>query len=49
MPQAGRLQALILIRSLEFFSLPNPSSHTIALGLAQPLTAMNIRNLPGGG
>jgi hypothetical protein len=31
-----------------FFNWPNPSSRTMALGLTQPLTEMNIRNLPGG-
>jgi hypothetical protein len=31
-----------------FFSLPNPSSHTMALGLTQPLTEMSARNLPRG-
>jgi hypothetical protein len=29
-----------------FFSWPNPSSHTMALGLTQPLTEVGIRNLP---
>jgi hypothetical protein len=31
-----------------FFNLPNPSSHTMALGLIQLLTEMSIRNVPGG-
>jgi hypothetical protein len=34
-----------------FLNLPNPSSHTMALGSmgsTQPLTEMNTRNLPGG-
>jgi hypothetical protein len=31
-----------------FFNLPNPSSHTMALGSTQPLTEMSTRNLPGG-
>jgi hypothetical protein len=31
-----------------FFSLPNPSSRTMALGSTQPLTQMSTRNLPGG-
>jgi hypothetical protein len=31
-----------------FFNLRNPSSRTIAVGLTQPLTEMNTRNLPGG-
>jgi hypothetical protein len=32
-----------------FFSWPNPSSRTIALGSTQPLTEMSTRNLPGEG
>jgi hypothetical protein len=31
-----------------FFSLPNPSSHTVALGSTQPLTKTSTRNLLGG-
>jgi hypothetical protein len=31
-----------------FFNLPNPSSRTMALGSAQPLTEISTRNLPGG-
>jgi hypothetical protein len=30
-----------------FFNRPNPSSRTMALGLAQSLTEMSTRNLPG--
>jgi hypothetical protein len=30
-----------------FSKLPNPSSHTMALVLTQPLTEMSTRNLPG--
>jgi hypothetical protein len=33
---------------VDFFNLPNPSSRTMALGLTQPLTKINARNLPGG-
>jgi hypothetical protein len=33
---------------VDFLNLPNPSSHTMALGSTQPLTEMNTRNLPGG-
>jgi hypothetical protein len=33
---------------IRFCNLPNPSSRTMALGLTQPLTEMNMRNLPGG-
>jgi hypothetical protein len=31
-----------------FFSLPNPFSHTMALGSTQPLTERRTRDLPGG-
>jgi hypothetical protein len=31
-----------------FFSRPNPSSRTMALGSTQPLTEMSTRNLTGG-
>jgi hypothetical protein len=31
-----------------FFSLPNPSSRTVALGSTQPLTEMSIRYFAGG-
>jgi hypothetical protein len=31
-----------------FFSWPNPSSRTMALGQTQPMTEMDIRNLPRG-
>jgi hypothetical protein len=34
---------------VDFFNLPNPSSCTMPLGLTQPLTEMNTRNLSGGG
>jgi hypothetical protein len=30
-----------------FFNWPNPSSRIMAFGLTQPLTEINIRNLPG--
>jgi hypothetical protein len=33
---------------IQFFNLPNPSSHTMALGSTQRLTEMSTRNLPGG-
>jgi hypothetical protein len=33
---------------VDISNLPNPSSHTMALGLTQPLTEMSTRNLPGG-
>jgi hypothetical protein len=31
-----------------FFKLPNPSSHTMALGTTQPPKEMNTRNRSGG-
>jgi hypothetical protein len=31
-----------------FLNWPNPSSHTVSLGLTQPLTEMSTRNLPQG-
>jgi hypothetical protein len=31
-----------------FFSLPNPSSRTVALGSTRPLTEMSTRKLPEG-
>jgi hypothetical protein len=33
---------------VDFFSLPNPSSRTVALGSTQPLTEMSTRNFHGG-
>jgi hypothetical protein len=47
MLQAGRLWVWVPMRWI-FFNLPNPSSHTMALGSTQPLTEMITRNLPGG-
>jgi hypothetical protein len=38
----------ILDEVIRFFNWPNPSSHTVALGLTQPLTEMSTRSLPGG-
>jgi hypothetical protein len=32
---------------VDFFSLPNPSSRTMALGSTQSLTEMSTRNPPG--
>jgi hypothetical protein len=37
----------ILKESLDFFYLPNASSHTISLGLTQSITEINTGNLPG--
>jgi hypothetical protein len=36
------------MRSLDIFSLPNPSSSTMALLFIQPLTEMSTRNIGGG-
>jgi hypothetical protein len=33
---------------VDIFSLPNPTSRTVALGSTQLLTEMSTRNLPGG-
>jgi hypothetical protein len=33
---------------VDFCNLPNPSTHTMAVGSIQPLTKMSTRNLPGG-
>jgi hypothetical protein len=47
MLQTGRSQVQVPMRSLDFFfTLPNLSSCTMALGLTQPLTEMRSRNLP---
>jgi hypothetical protein len=45
---AGRLRVRFPMRLLDFFSWPNASSHTVALGSTQPVTEMNTKNLPGG-
>jgi hypothetical protein len=47
MLQAGRSPVRVP-DEVDFLNLPNPSSHTMALGLTQPLTQMSTRNLPGG-
>jgi hypothetical protein len=47
MLQAGRSPVRIP-DEVFFFNVLNPSSRTMALGSTQPLTEMNIRNLPGG-
>jgi hypothetical protein len=44
MLKAGRLP---VPDELDFFSLPNPSSRTMALGSTQPLTEISTRNFPG--
>jgi hypothetical protein len=33
---------------VDFFSLPNPASRTMALGSTQHVTEISARNLPGG-
>jgi hypothetical protein len=45
--QAGRSRVRFMMRSLDFFNLPKPSSCTTALGSIQRLTEMRTRNLPG--
>jgi hypothetical protein len=45
MLQAERSRVRFLMKSLDFFDLPNPSS---GMGLTQPLTEVSTRNLPGG-
>jgi hypothetical protein len=46
MLQAGRSPVQVP-DEVDFFNLPNPSSHTMALGLTQPLTEMSTMNIPG--
>jgi hypothetical protein len=48
MLQDRRSWVRFMMRSSDFFNLPNPSSYTMALGSTQPLTEMRTRNLPGG-
>jgi hypothetical protein len=48
MLQAGRSRFRFPIKSLDFFSLPNPSSRNMNLGSTQPLTEMSTRKIPGG-
>jgi hypothetical protein len=48
MLQAGRSRVPFLLRLLDFFNLPNPSSRTMDVGSTQPLTEMSNRYLPGG-
>jgi hypothetical protein len=43
MLHATRLLVRAPIRSLNVFSVPNPSSRTMALGFTQPLTEMSSR------
>jgi hypothetical protein len=46
MLQAGRLPVQVL-DEVDFFNVPNPSSHTVALESTQPLAKMGTMNLPG--
>jgi hypothetical protein len=46
MLQAGRLPVRVP-DEVDFFSLPDPSSRTMALGSTQPLTEMSIRKFSG--
>jgi hypothetical protein len=48
MLQAGRSPVRVPDEVDFFFNLPHLSSRTMALWLAQPLTEMSTRNLPGG-
>jgi hypothetical protein len=43
MLQPGRSWVWVPMRLLNFFNLPNPTSHTMALGLTEPLTEMSTR------
>jgi hypothetical protein len=47
MPQAGRWPVRVP-DEVDFISLPNPFSRTMALVLTHPLTEMSTSNLPGG-
>jgi hypothetical protein len=42
------ITSLIPDEVIGFFSWPNPSSRTMALGSTQPLKEMSTRNFPGG-
>jgi hypothetical protein len=48
MLQAERSLVQILMRSLDFFNISNPSSLTVALEMNQPLTEMSATNVPWG-
>jgi hypothetical protein len=47
MLQAGRSPVRVPFE-VDFFNLPNPSSHTMAVGSTEPLTEMSTCNLRGG-
>jgi hypothetical protein len=46
--QAGRSRVQFPMVSMGFFHWHNPSGHTLALGLTQPLKEMNTRNVSWG-
>jgi len=46
--QAGRSRVPFLMVSLEIFIWHNPSGHTVALGLSQPLIEMSTKNTSWG-
>jgi hypothetical protein len=48
MLQAGRLRVRVPMRSLNCFSLPNPSGRTMARGFNQSLTEVSTRRYFGG-
>jgi hypothetical protein len=43
MLQVERMRVRVLMRSLNFFNLPNPSSHIVVLGFPQSLIQMSTR------
>jgi hypothetical protein len=43
MLQARRPRIRATMKSLNYFNLPSPSSHTMALGFTLPLTEMSIK------
>jgi hypothetical protein len=47
MLQAGR-SSVRVPDEVDFFSWPNPSSHTMVLGSTQPITEISTRNFDGG-
>jgi hypothetical protein len=44
MLQSGRSRVRFPVKSLNSFNLPNPSSHTMALGSTQPLMETSIKS-----
>jgi hypothetical protein len=46
--QGERSRVRVPMGSLDFSSLPNPSSRTMVMGSTQPITEMNTRNPLGG-